>query len=100
MGKSITNIVTITWPPPIDIRLEWGQELGLSEGVPRQDGDGKGILGLGDGAEAAELHHIAHPEPILRVVRLVFLLDALQTVELGWYLGNMPMRCYGLSVYF
>jgi hypothetical protein len=55
---------------PIDIRLAW--ELGLAEGVPRLDENGKGVLGLGDRAGAAELHHVAHPEPVLQVVLLVF----------------------------
>jgi hypothetical protein len=49
---------------PIDIRP--------AEGVPRLDENGKGVLGLGDRAGAAELHHVAHPEPVLQVVLLVF----------------------------
>jgi hypothetical protein len=73
LGKNNRTTIVSSSPSlgrlPIDIRLEW--ELGLAEGVPRLDGNGKGVLGLPDRAGAVELHHAPHPEPVLRVVRLV-----------------------------
>jgi hypothetical protein len=61
--------------------------------VPRLDENGKGVLGLGDDrAGVAELHHVAHPEPVLRIVRLVFFVDALPTVALGVASPSDPRR--------
>lgn len=66
----------------LGLGLERREELGLAAGVARGEGDGEEVLGLGDGAGAAELDDVADLELVVRVVRLVLLLDALPPLVL------------------
>jgi hypothetical protein len=63
--------------------LERREELCLAARVAGRERDGEEVLGLGDGAGAAELDDVADLELVVGVVGLELLLDALAALVLG-----------------